>query len=157
MTALSQTARRRKHLNAVNSGRAFRITVLPGKSETYGLILEETYGESGALTAPVAATTPTLTARIIDAIFAAVRGSGHPPSVLAFTRKKPIQLDEPKGVGLALILLATQPIAKHQRVRALVAGVNAMSTEETYYWYSKCIGVHAARARRALRTLVADD
>ena len=32
-----------------------------------------------------------------------------------------------------------------------------MSTEETYYWYSKCIGVDAARARRALRTLLADD
>jgi hypothetical protein len=60
-------------------------------------------------------------------------------------------------VRLALILLATQPVAKHARVRALVAGINAMSIEETYYWYSKCIGVEASRARRALRTLLADD
>ena len=32
-----------------------------------------------------------------------------------------------------------------------------MSTEETYYWYSKCIGVDANRARKALRILLADD
>jgi hypothetical protein len=86
-----------------------------------------------------------------------MRSSGHTPSVLAFNRKAPIRLDEPDGVRLALILLTTQPVAKHARVRALVAGINAMSTEETYYWYSKCIGAGASRARRALRTLLADD
>ena len=83
--------------------------------------------------------------------------AGHQPSVLAFTRKTPIRLGEAEGVRLALVLLATQPISKHERVRALVAGINAMSTEETYYWYSKCIGIDANRARRALRILLADD
>ena len=53
-------------------------------------------------------------------------------------------------------MLATQPIAKHERVRALVAGINAMSVEETYYWYSKCMGLDGNRARKALRTLLAD-
>lgn len=158
MSTSSARSRRLRPLTSVDSARAFRITVIPSKSDTYGLILEETYGENGhTLAAQVTTATPTQSGRIADAIFAAVRGSGHAPSVLAFSRKTPIRLDEAEGVRLALILLATQPVAKHARVRALVAGVNALSTEETYYWYSKCIGTDASRARRALRILLADD
>ncbi|MFJ9420188.1 hypothetical protein ACIRPT_39465 [Streptomyces sp. NPDC101227] len=130
----------------------------PGRGETYGLTIEETYGEVGsALATAVVTLTPQQTGRVIDALFAAIRRSGHQPSVLTFTRKAPIRLTEPDGVRLALILMASQPIGKHERVRALVAGINAMSTEETYYWYSKCIGVDANRARKALRTLLSDN
>lgn len=143
---------------AVEGVRGFRLVVIPGRGETYGVSLEETYGETGTIiTAPVLTATPVQTGRVVDALFAAVRRSGHQPSVIAFTRKAPIRLCEAEGVRLALILLATQPITKHERVRALLAGINAMSTEETYYWYSKCIGVDAHRARKALRVLLADD
>lgn len=158
MSARSNTTTRIRPLVAVGATRAFRITVVPGKNDSYGLVLEETYGETGnALAAPVVATTPAQTGRITDAVFAAARGSGHSPSVLAFTRQTPIRINEADGVRLALILLGTQPISKHARVRAIVSGLNAMSVEETYYWYSKCIGTEASRARKALRTLLADD
>ncbi|GGU68225.1 hypothetical protein GCM10010211_36880 [Streptomyces albospinus] len=147
-----------RRLSAINGVRGFRLIVKPSRNETYGLTIEETYGEDGsALATAVVTLTPQQTGRIIDALFSAMRRSGHQPSVLTFTRKAPIWLAEPDGVRLALILMATQPIAKHERVRALVAGLNAMSTEETYYWYSKCIGVDANRARKALRTLLSDD
>lgn len=147
-----------RRLAAVNGVRGFRLIVKPGRGETYGLTIEETYGEVGSVLATAVVTvTPQQTGRVIDALFAAIRRSGYQPSVLTFTRKAPIRLAEPDGVRLTLILLATQPIAKRERVRALVAGINAMSTEETYYWYSKCIGVDANRARKALRTLLSDD
>ncbi|MCY1655738.1 hypothetical protein OVA21_00570 [Dietzia sp. SL131] len=153
-----QRAPRSRHLTAVPAVRAFRIAVVPGRADTYGLVLEETYGDGGnGLTTRVTSNTPQQIGRITDAVFAAIRGSGHPPSVLAFTRKEPIRIDEVEGVRLALILLTTGPIVKHARVRAIVAGVNAMSVEETYYWYSKCIGVDASRARKALRVLLAGD
>lgn len=145
-------------LAAVEGVRGFRLVVNPGRGETYGVSLDETYGETGTLiTTPVLTATPVQTGRVVDALFAAVRRAGHQPSVLAFGRKAPIRLGEAEGVRLVLILLATQPMTKHERVRALVAGINAMSTEETYYWYSKCIGVDANRARKALRILLADD
>ncbi|MCZ1002043.1 hypothetical protein O1M63_34885 [Streptomyces mirabilis] len=148
----------RRRFAAVEGVRGFRLIVKPGRGETYGLSIEETYGEIASVFATAVATlTPQQTGRIVDTLFAAVKRSGHQPSVLTFTRKAPIRLTEPDGVRLALILLATQPIAKHVRVRAVVAGINAMSTEETYYWYSKCIGVDANRARKALRTLLSDD
>ncbi|NJP26799.1 hypothetical protein FLW53_21920 [Microbispora sp. SCL1-1] len=160
MTSGNQSVRRRqpRPFFAVDSARAFRITVVPGRGDTYGVLLEETYGENGhTLAARVALVTPGQTGRVVDALFAAVRASGHAPSVLAFNRKAPIRIDEAEGVRLALILLTTQPVTKHNRVRSLVAGINAMSTEETYYWYSKCISGDSSRARRALRTLLADD
>ncbi|TSD40513.1 hypothetical protein FFI94_033040 [Rhodococcus sp. KBS0724] len=158
MSTRTNTATRIRPLAAVGATRAFRITVVPGKNDFYGLVLEETYGEAGnALSAHVVTATPVQTGRITDAVFAAARSSGHSPSVLAFTRKTPIRIHEVDGVRLALILLTTQPLAKHARVRAIVAGINAMSVEETYYWYSKCIGTEASRARKALRTLLADD
>lgn len=148
----------KNRLHAVDSPRGFRILVTQGRGETYGITLDETYGDNGGtIAANIVRATPAQSGRVIDAVFAAVRNSGHAPSILAFSRKAPIRLTEPDGVRLALILLATQPVAKHARVRALVAGINSMSTEETYYWYSKCIGVEASRARRALRTLLADD
>lgn len=147
-----------RRLAAVTGVRGFRLIVKPGRGETYGLTMEETYGEVGsALATAVVALTPQQTGRVVDALFAAMRRSGYQPSVLTFTRKPPIRLAESDGVRLALILMATQPIAKHERVRALLAGINAMSTEETYYWYSKCIGVDANRARKALRILLSDD
>ena len=105
----------------------------------------------------VITTPPAQTGRVVDAVLAAVRSSGHAPSVLAFSRKAPLRLDEAAGVRLALILLTTRPVAKHNRVRALVAGINAMSVEETYYWYAKCLSPDAARARKALRVLLADS
>lgn len=145
------------HLALVEGVRGFRLVVTPGRGETFGVTLEETYGESGgAITAPVITATPFQTGRVVEALFVAIRKAGHRPSVLAFTRKAPIRLGEAEGVRLALVLLASQPIAKHERVRALVAGINAMSVEETYYWYSKCMGLDGNRARKALRTLLSD-
>ena len=144
-------------LALVEGVRGFRLVVTRGRGETFGVTLEETYGESGGtITAPVSTATPVQTGRVVDALFVAIRQAGHQPSVLAFNRKAPIRIGEAEGVRLALVMLATQPIAKHERVRALVAGINAMSVEETYYWYSKCMGLDGNRARKALRTLLAD-
>lgn len=138
--------------------RAFRLTVLPGKNDAYGLRLEETAGDSSdSIAVTVVTMTQAQTARVIDAIVNAVRGSGHQPSVLAFTHTHAIRLSEAEGVRLALVLLATQPVTRHDRIGALIAGVNAMSVEESYYWYGKCLGPDAGRARRALRVLLADD
>src|SRR5690606_32988110 len=138
----------------VEGVRGFRLVVTPGRGETCGVTLEEGYGDNGkSITAPAIAATLAQTGRVFDALFVARRKAGNQPSVLAFKRKAPIRLGEAEGVRLALTLLATQPIDKHERVRALVAGINAISVEETYYWYSKCMGLDGTRARKALRTL----
>lgn len=146
-----------RRLAPVDGVRGFRLVVTNVRGETYGITIEETYGEVGSILATTIVTlTPQQTSRVIDALFVAVKKSGHQPSILSFTRKSPIRLTEPDGVRLALILLATRPVTKLERVRHLVAGINAMSIEENYYWYSKCIGVDANRARKALRILLSD-
>jgi hypothetical protein len=143
--------------SVVDTSRAFRLTVHPSRGETYGISLDETYSDSGrTLATPVITTPQAQTGRVLDAVLAAVRSSGHAPSALAFSRRAPIRLDEAAGVRLALTLLTTRPVSKHNRVRALVAGINAMSVEETYYWYAKCLGQDGPRALKALRILLAD-
>ncbi|MCK6210516.1 hypothetical protein KZX45_08170 [Georgenia sp. EYE_87] len=141
-----------------DTARAFRLTLTPGRGDTYGLVIEETYGDNGhTLATKVLTTTAAQTGRVVDAVLTAVRTSGHSTTALAFNRKRPIRLNEAAGVRLTLTLMATQPITKHERIRAVVAGVNAMSVEETYYWYAKCFGPGGGRARKALRVLLADD
>ena len=118
MTRLAARAGRpRSSLSAVDTSRAFRLSIHPARGDTYGVSLDETYGDGGRVLAThVITTPPAQTGRVVDAVLAAVRSSGHAPSVLAFSRKAPIRLDEAAGVRLALILLATRPVAKHSRV-----------------------------------------
>jgi hypothetical protein len=143
--------------------RAFRLTVMPapahaGEGDRYGIRLEEAYADGDqTLTATVATATPLQTARVLDALVAAVRASGHQAGVLSAGRQKPLPLDEAAGVRLALAMLATQPISKPDRIRHIVAGVSLMSVEETYYWYAKTVGPDADRVRRAFRLFLADE
>lgn len=143
--------------------RAFRLNLVPagaraGEGDRYGIRLEEAYADGErTLAATVASATPLQTARVLDALVAAVRASGHQAGVLSATRQKPIPLDEAAGVRLALALLAAQPISKPDRIRCVVAGVSMMSTEETYYWYAKAVGPEAERVRRALRLFLAEE
>lgn len=143
--------------------RAFRLTVVPaaaraGEGDRYGIRLEEAYADGErTLAATVASATPLQASRVLDALVAAVRASGHQAGVLSTSRHKPVPLEEAAGVRLALTLLAAQPVSKPERIRHIVAGVSLMSTEETYYWYAKAVGRDADRVRRALRLFLAED
>lgn len=143
--------------------RTFRLTVRPaptrsGEGDRYGVRLEEAYADGErTLAATVASATPLQTARVLDALVAAVRTSGHPAGVLSLSTHKPIPLDEAAGVRLALAMLAAQPVSKPDRVRRIVAGVSSMSIEETYYWYAKAVGPDGDRVRRALRLFLAEE
>lgn len=139
------------------STRTFRLTVQSGKGEAFGVAIAEAYGAGTGPTIQVVTLTPAQTGRVLDAVISAMKASGHSPGRLSVARSKPISLDEPAGVRLAISLMATQPITNHERIREVVAGVAFMSVEETYYWYAKCVGPDRARARKALRILLADD
>lgn len=141
---------------SVTSARTFRLDVHPGKGDAFGLTVAEAYGQSEGPTTTVLAASAPQTSRVIDAVIAAVKESGHSAGRLATRRSEPIVLDEAAGVRLVLILMTTQPITNHDRIRQIVAGVNFMSVEESYYWYAKCAGVTHAQARKALRVLLAD-
>lgn len=141
---------------ASHGTRTFRLSVLPGKGEAFGVAIAEAYGDGNGPTTPVITLTPAQTGRVLDAVISALRTSGHSPGRLTVERRKPIPLDEPAGVRLAISLMATQPITHHGRIREIIAGIAFMSVEETYYWYAKCVGADHARARKSLRVLLAD-
>lgn len=95
--------------------------------------------------------------RLRPALLGAVTGSKHARTVLSPRRRAPIPLAEDAGVRLALVALATAPLAKAGRVDAVRHGIDTMTNEEALYWYALCTGPNARRALRALRTLLAEE
>jgi hypothetical protein len=142
---------------ASQTPRGFRLLVRPEGPDTYGLRLEETNGRPETPPTLVGELDGKATRRILPSVLEAVRASRLAHSVLGPQRQKPVVLEESAGVRLALAILATGPVSKHGRVVAMAAAVADMSTEEAYYWYAKCMGPQAARARRALRLLLAEE
>ena len=90
--------------------------------------------------APIATLRPNDVEGVADALQLAVKESKQPRTVLSAGRRKPIILDESAGVRLALTLIAAEPITKRSRREAILGGVAAMSSEETYYWFAKVTG-----------------
>lgn len=151
-------AHRKKSAVITDETRTFQLVAQrPTAKGTYGLRVFEVYGPDARLTNLVVAASPAQTARVADVIVAATRRAGNRPSDLAGKDGGTVTLDEATGVRTCLILLATQPVTRTERIRALVAGIENMSVEETYYWYAKCVGPCAAAARKAIRILLADD
>ena len=152
------SARLRNDLGAHHVVRKYRLTIHREGADGFGFSMEEAFTGGGrTLATAIVRVSRTQASRVLDAVVRAVRASGHPASVLAFDASTQIDLDEASGVRLAVTLFATLPISKSDRIRGMVAGVNAMSIEEAYYWYSKCAGRDGSRCRRALRTLLSDD
>jgi hypothetical protein len=97
---------------------------------------------------------------VADHLLNALRANGHKATDLARAAgtDKPFYLDELTGLRLALILMAVKPLTRHDRIEAISQGVQAMSAEEAYYWFSKCsAGPDALRAQKALRILLAGE
>ncbi|MFZ5915520.1 MAG: DUF7680 family protein [Chloroflexota bacterium] len=97
---------------------------------------------------------------VADHLLAALRANGHKATDLSRAAgvETPFYLDELTGLRLALILMAARPLTRHDRIEAIGLGVQAMSAEEAYYWFSKCsAGPDALRAQKALRILLADE
>ena len=136
--------------------RAFELVVTPADGDDYGLTLFETKPEhQGAIR--IADLGATRARRVIAAAMEAVRTSGHGVGVLSPGRKKPIQLGEEPGVRLALAMLATGPVTKPLRVDKMVGAAQALTDEEAYYWYAKCVGPEAQRMQRAFRLFLAEE
>ena len=95
---------------------------------------------------------------VADHVMEALRANGYKPTELGAGRREPFALAEETGVRLGLLFLAIRPITKVERIEVIAQGIRAMTSEEVYYWYSKCTGGPAAeRAQRALRVLLAEE
>lgn len=136
--------------------RGFSLIVETAGPDSFGLLLEE-LARDDAPARPVAHLTPERAARILEPVLGAVKTSGHARSELSTGRREPLLLREAPGVRVALTMFATGPMRKHRRVDEAIAAVERLSEEEAYYWYGKCVGQSAGRARRALRLLLADE
>ena len=90
-----------------------------------------------------------------------VRSEGYRPSDLRPGRRRNLKLKEDRGVRLGLLMKAVKPLRKLSRIQAVIEGVEAMSREETAYWFSKAINspddAERRRAMKAMRILLARE
>jgi hypothetical protein len=95
---------------------------------------------------------------VADVVLETLRQNGYKPTDLKATRREPFHLDEQTGVRLGLIFLAVKPISKASRIEQISHGVQTMTGEELFYWYSKCTSnLLAERAQKALRVLLSEE
>ena len=137
--------------------RGFRLVVQPVDTDSYGLLILETNSlpEHSAI---VARLTAELLTPFLGTLRAALRDSGHPPTIVGPSRRKAVALDEAAAIRFALAVNAAAPLTRPIRRLTVIEGVSAMSDEEAYYWYAKTTRKDSGRrALRALRILLADD
>lgn len=107
---------------------------------------------------PVAELGGDLLKAVADQVLDALRQNRYAATDLSAGRREPFVLSEESGVRLGLLFLAVRPITKMGRVEAISLGIRAMTSEELYYWFSKCTsGPAAARAQTALRILLSGE
>lgn len=100
---------------------------------------------------------------VADQVLDALRGNEYGATELSLSRREPFLLSEESGVRLGLLFLAVKPISKMNRVEAISLGIRAMTSEELYYWFSKCAGQGRGnspaveRAQKALRLLLSEE
>ncbi len=89
--------------------------------------------------------------RLIGAVHELVRERGVSSRVWASAA--PIELDQATGAQLEVLVRATKPLRRLDRIDRVVAGVTAMSREEATYWH---VQMTQRSGLRALRLLLGD-
>ncbi|MCL4299783.1 MAG: ASCH domain-containing protein [Anaerolineae bacterium] len=143
----------------------FELRIIPQNGSAYGLALYQwpvaVNGHQGQTPAQPERLTELVgdpLRAVADHILEALRRSGYKPTDLSATRHKPFYLDEETGLRLALLFLAIKPLTRLDRIEAISSALRTMSSEEAYYWFSKCTAsTSAANAQRALRILLAGE
>ncbi len=95
---------------------------------------------------------------VANHVLETLRENGYKATDLNPSRREPFKLEEEWGVRLGLLFLSIKPLSKIDRVELISQGIRDMTSEELYYWYSKCTQKKSGkRAQKALRILLAED
>ncbi|MDR7402036.1 MAG: hypothetical protein QN155_07405 [Armatimonadota bacterium] len=93
----------------------------------------------------------------VSQVLDALKRSGYRPGDLHRGRKAPFTLREECGVRVALLFMALKPLRKTTRMEAIATAIAAMSDEECYYWFSKCVKAERPHAAQKALRILADS
>jgi len=146
------------------ANRTFELRVVREDGSDYGLALHQqppagrNNGSTNGHWPPVVHVWGTPLQMVMDQVLAALKEAGYRSSDLSRNRHTPFKLDEKTGVRLGLLFLAIKPLRKIARMTTISDQVQAMTGEETYYWFSKATATGTARrAQKAMRMLLAEE
>lgn len=95
---------------------------------------------------------------VADQVLEALRENGYKATDLTPNRRESFSLQEESGVCLGLLFLAVKPVRKVRRIEVISTGIRDMTSEELYYWFSKCTSrVKAEQAKKAFRILLSGE
>ncbi len=144
-------------IRSTGETRLFELRVLPREGSSYGMALYQPEPGRSSRTEKVVQIWGDPLRAVMDLVLAALRQGGYRTYDLG-RRSVPFRLQEETGVRLGLLFVAVKPLRKLSRITAISERVGAMSTEETYYWFSKTTRrKRVGNARRALRILMAEE
>ena len=134
---------------------AFELRLFPHGDTGFGV--ELTQDRNGRTERKVVRCWGSNLVAVHDHLLDALKNSGHRPTDLKRTRRKPFALPETVGVRLGLLLLAVKPLRKTRRIEDVSMAVRELADDEAFYWYAKTIDSrHGRRAQRAFRDLMSD-
>jgi hypothetical protein len=146
------------------SNKPFELRVVLDQTQDYGLALYripargENVNGSGHDWRQVVGIHGTPMRAVMDQILKALKQAGYRPSDLSRSRKTPFLLSEELGVRLGLLMLAVKPLRKSSRMTDISEKIQAMASEEAYYWFSKMTDHHVGRrSQKAMRILLAKE
>ncbi len=91
-----------------------------------------------------------------QAVYDCLKANNYDPKTLSQRRQTPYVLDEESAVNLAVLFQPLQPLSKPERIANIASGVQAMSNEESHYWFAKVNNGSRSKALKAIRVLLGD-
>ncbi len=139
----------------------FQLRVVPTDNNNFTLELYQcAYKKAGEKKRPAAKRIGRLKGQTLvqarQVIYECLKANGYDPKTLSQARQSHYVLNEESGVNLALLFQTLQPLSKPERIANIAAGVQAMSNEESHYWFAKVSNGKRSQALRAIRVLLGD-
>jgi len=94
--------------------------------------------------------------QVREMVYDCLKANNYDPKTLTHNRQAHYVLNEETGVNLALLFQTVQPLSKVERISNIAQGIQAMSYEESHYWFAKVSNGKRSQALRAIRVLLGD-
>jgi hypothetical protein len=139
----------------------FQLKVVPAENNNFSLELYQcAYRQAGEKKRPASKRLGRLKGQALiqsrQAVYDCLKANNYDPKTLSQRRQTPYVLDEESGVNLAVLFQTLQPLSKPERIANIASGVQAMSNEESHYWFAKVNNGSRSKALRAIRVLLGD-
>ncbi|OSO90290.1 hypothetical protein B7O87_09650 [Cylindrospermopsis raciborskii CENA303] len=139
----------------------FQLRVVPTDNNNFAIELYQcAYKKAGEKKRPAAKRIGRLKSstliQVREMVYNCLKANKYDPKTLNYNRQAHYILNEETGVNLALLFQTIQPLSKIEKINNIAEGIQAMSYEESHYWFAKISNGKRSQALKAIRVLLGD-